>query len=141
MKRVYSFVIEKGNVNLLCTEVMKSAKGSKNASPNKSQIEKKEKRKVKKREQVSKSEVPAAFEEMIQRNAQEYMEDLKAKKHMSELEKIMYEEKKAALEQGNRMIRLSNLQRFNPPHHHESMEEMQPRYAWGVDQRKVSEKY
>jgi len=118
---------------------MKSAKGSKNSSPTKSQVEKKEKRKVKKREQVSKSEVPAAFEEMIQKSAQEYMEDLRAKKHMSELEKIMYEEKKAALEQGNKMIRLSNLQRFNPPHHHhqESTEELQPRYAWGVDQRKV----
>ena len=56
---------------------MKSAKGSKNTSPNKSQLpEKKDKRKVKKREQVSKSEIPAAFEEMIQKSAQEYIGNL-----------------------------------------------------------------
>ena len=132
---------------------MKSAKGSKNTSPNKSQLpEKKDKRKVKKREQVSKSEIPAAFEEMIQKSAQEYIgigeiflnflkriEDLRAKKHMSDMEKALYEEKKAALDQGNRMIRISNLQRFNPPHHHhhESTEDLQNRHAWGVDQRKV----
>jgi len=50
------------------------------------------------------------------------------------MERLRFEEKKAALEEGNRLVRLANLQRFNPPKEHVNR---QPNFAWGVDQRKV----
>ena len=55
-------------------EKPKSGKTSKSTSPIKVEaVPKKGQRKVKSREQVSKSEIPPALEEMIKRNAQEYI--------------------------------------------------------------------
>lgn len=85
---------------------------------------------------MSKSEIPAAVDEMINRNAQEYLETLKAKKQMDELEKRLNEERKIAFNEGNRMIRESNLHRFTPSSIQQSRS--QTKFAWGVDQRKVN---
>ena len=115
--------------------------------------QKKEKRKVKKREHVSKSEIPPAFEQMIKRSAHDYigttilfcflsfhLEEIRAKKHMTEVEKRLHEERKVALEEGNRMIRIANFQRFNAEK--EIPSKSKAKFAWGVDQRRRSqEKY
>lgn len=57
--------------------MIKSGKNSKAASPVRVEqpapVQKKTMRKVTKREHVSKSEVPPALEELIQRNANEYL--------------------------------------------------------------------
>ncbi len=86
---------------------------------------------------MSKSEIPPAVDEMIHRNAQVYLEELKAKKQMDELEKRLNEERKIAFDEGNRMIRESNLHRFTPSQHGHGHGRTQSKFAWGVDQRKV----
>lgn len=62
------------------------------------------------------------------------IEGLKAKKHVSELEKKMKDERKKVIEEGNKMIRVANMQRFNlvgiPP-------KPQIKSAWGAGQPKV----
>jgi len=60
--------------NYLCIkEKPQSGKASKSTSPIKIDATKKPQRKVKSREQVSKSEIPAALEELIQKNAHDYI--------------------------------------------------------------------
>jgi len=54
---------------------------------------------------------------------------------MDELEKRINEERKIAFEEGNKMIRIANYQRFNPPA--KITPKGQSKFAWGVDQRKV----
>jgi len=55
---------------------------------------------------------------------------------MDEFEKRISEERKIAFDEGNKMIRIANYQRFNPPTK-TTTPKGQSKFAWGVDQRKV----
>ncbi len=61
---------------------------------------------------------------------------MKAKKEVDQLEKRLNEERKIAYDEGNKMIRIANYQRFNIINN--EISKFHPKYPWGVDQRKVS---
>jgi len=74
-------------------------------------------------------------EEFVQHNAIKILEEMKEQKRQQEFERRLMEERKMALEEGNRRIREANFKRFNL-----QQRAVRPKVkvAWGVDQRKVN---
>jgi len=64
-----------------------------------------------------------------------YLEQLKEQKRQEEFERRLADERRIALEEGNRRIREANFKRFNLQSRPGARQK--EKVAWGVDQRKV----
>jgi len=81
-------------------------------------------------------ETSAMLDEFVKHNAAKILEQLKEQKRQEEFERRLADERRIALEEGNRRIREANFKRFNLQSRPGARQK--EKVAWGVDQRKFS---